>query len=184
MATANTKAGVGEQKNVEQMNMSQSQNKPTESGIDKESLKQTANETLTQVKEKTTDLLSEQKGNLTSGLSSVAQSIRQVSESLRQTDEPNKIGQMTAQYGSDFARQIDKFSRYIENADFRDLARDLEGYARRQPALFIGGAFTLGLLAARFLKTSHPTQFIKETIRETTGNDNQRKGGDLTTQIV
>lgn len=182
MATANTRAEVGKERNFEEKNITQAENKPTEGGINKESLKQTANETLSQVKEKTTNLLSEQKENLTAGLSSVADSIRQVGENLQNTNEPNKIGQVTAQYSSDLARQLDKFSRYIENADFRDLARDLESYARRQPALFIGGAFTLGLLAARFLKTSHPTQFIQETIRE---NKPERRGQtDLTTQTV
>ena len=30
----------------------------------------------------------------------------------------------------------------------------MEHFARRQPVLFVGGAFTLGLLAARFLKSS------------------------------
>lgn len=184
MASANTKTGFGEQKNVGQPSMTGQQNKPMDAGLDKESIKQTANETLTQVKAKTSSLLSEQKENLTTGLSSVADTIRQVSEGLRQNDEPNKIGQLTSQYGGDLARQLDKFSRYVENAEFQDLARDLKSYARRQPALFIGGAFTLGLLAARFLKTSHPTQFIKEAYRETTGNDNKRKGGDLTTQTA
>lgn len=183
MATANTKAEISEQKNMGQTNLSQSQNSTTEGALNKESIKQTANDALSQVKEKTTDLLSEQKENLTSGISSVAKSIRQVSENLQNTNEPNKIGQVTARYSSDLARQLDKFSRYIENADVRDLGRDLKDYARRQPALFIGGAFTLGLLAARFLKTSHPAQFIKETINETTGKDDGKRG-DLTARTV
>jgi len=33
---------------------------------------------------------------------------------------------------------------------------DAERLAHRQPALFVGGAFALGLLAARFLKSSKP----------------------------
>jgi hypothetical protein len=34
------------------------------------------------------------------------------------------------------------------------LVGDVENFARRQPALFIGGALALGILAARFLKSS------------------------------
>lgn len=182
MATANTRAEIAEDK-PGNLSIVEPEKSAANSGLDKESLKQTASEALSQIKEKTTDVLSEQKGNLTSGLTSVAESIRQVSDSLRENDDSNKIGKITSQYGSDFARQLDKFSRYIENADFEDLANDVKNYARRQPALFIGGAFTLGLLAARFLKTSHPTQFIKETIRETTGKDKGNDGG-LNTQTV
>ena len=33
---------------------------------------------------------------------------------------------------------------------------DAQRLARRQPALFVGGAFALGLLGARFLKSSSP----------------------------
>jgi hypothetical protein len=37
------------------------------------------------------------------------------------------------------------------------MVRNVEDFARRQPALFIGGAFMLGLLGARFLKSSAQT---------------------------
>jgi hypothetical protein len=184
MATANTRAEFSEDKPGNLSIVEPEKPTTNNSGLNAETLKQTATEALSQFKEKTTDVLSEQKGNLTSGLTSVAQSIRQVSDSLRETDESNKINKITSQYGSDFARQLDKFSRYIENADFEDLANDVKNYARRQPALFIGGAFTLGLLAARFLKTSHPTQFIKETIRETTGGNEKGNDGGLNAQTV
>ncbi|MBS1795578.1 MAG: hypothetical protein JSS81_17110 [Acidobacteria bacterium] len=120
-----------------------------------ETLKQTGTEILGQVREKATGLIDEQKTNLTSGLSSVADSLRKVGDELRGDDE-NKIGQMTAQYGEQLAKGIEKITDYFENADLRDIKRDVEGFARRQPALFIGGAFVLGLLAARFLKTSTP----------------------------
>jgi hypothetical protein len=40
-----------------------------------------------------------------------------------------------------------------------DLLREAEEFARRDPALFLGVAFTLGVLGARFLKSSgrHPS---------------------------
>ena len=34
------------------------------------------------------------------------------------------------------------------------MARDAESYARRNPAVFLGSAFVLGILAARFFKSS------------------------------
>jgi hypothetical protein len=36
------------------------------------------------------------------------------------------------------------------------MARDVENLARRQPALVFAGAFALGVVAARFLKSSAP----------------------------
>ena len=36
------------------------------------------------------------------------------------------------------------------------IVRDLQDFARREPALVLGGAFALGFLAARFLKVGGP----------------------------
>lgn len=53
-----------------------------------------------------------------------------------------------------FADQVDQVAAYLRDADFQRLARDVEGLARRQPALVFGAAFAIGLLGARFLKSS------------------------------
>lgn len=137
-------------------NAAQSGQQNTENTIDTQKIKQTGEAILGQVKDKASGVIDEQKTNLTTGLSSVADSIRKVGENLRETEDENKIGQMTAQYGDQLAKGIEKVNNYFENADLREIARDVETFARRQPALFIGGAFVLGLLAARFLKTSAP----------------------------
>ncbi|MCD9184871.1 MAG: hypothetical protein LUM44_00445 [Pyrinomonadaceae bacterium] len=121
-----------------------------------QSIRQTGEAILGQVKDKAANVIDEQKTNLTSGLSSVADSIRKVGENLRDTEEENRVGQMTAQYSDQLAKGIERVTRYVENSDLRDIAHDVETFARRQPALFIGGAFVLGLLAARFLKSSAP----------------------------
>ena len=46
------------------------------------------------------------------------------------------------------------FSERLKNKDVTELLNDAQRLARRQPALFVGGAFALGLLGARFLKSS------------------------------
>jgi hypothetical protein len=38
----------------------------------------------------------------------------------------------------------------------REIMHETQRFARRNPALFLGGSFVLGLLGARFLKTSAP----------------------------
>ena len=54
------------------------------------------------------------------------------------------------------ARQIDRVADYLRMSDGRTIARDLESLARRQPALVFAGAFALGVVAARFFKSSTP----------------------------
>lgn len=113
-------------------------------------------DTVGQIKEKAVGMVDEQKSNVAAGLTDVADSIRQVGENLRETDDQNSIARVTARYGETLAEKIESFSGYIEQVRIKDLTRDVEGFARRQPALFIGGAFLVGLLATRFLKTSAP----------------------------
>jgi hypothetical protein len=49
---------------------------------------------------------------------------------------------------------IEKVSSFLESHEIRDAVRGVERFARREPALFLGGAVALGLLAGRFLKSS------------------------------
>jgi hypothetical protein len=81
----------------------------------------------------------------------VADAVESVGRQLRQNDQA-----MLAEYASRAAHQIDRFSAYLEENDVEDLVYDAERFARRQPAVFLGGAFALGFLAVRFLKSSAP----------------------------
>lgn len=53
-----------------------------------------------------------------------------------------------------FADRIERFSRTLDEREFTDLLHEAEGYARREPAIFLGGAFALGFALSRFLKAS------------------------------
>src|SRR5690606_20210610 len=68
------------------------------------------------------------------------------------------------QYMRQMADQVDRFAGYLESRDVGEVMDQVEDFARRQPAAFIGGAFTLGLIGARFLKSS----------RERLDDDNRR----------
>lgn len=147
-------SGARKENNSQETNNNKSENNQT----GEQTIKQTGTEIIGQVKERANGVLDEQKTNITSGLTSVADSLRQVGDNLRNADKENAVGKFTAQYGDEIARRIEDISDYIENADLKDIARDVEKLARRQPALFIGGAFALGLLTVRFLKSSKPKQ--------------------------
>jgi hypothetical protein len=84
-------------------------------------------------------------------LGNVADAVESVGQQLRQNDQG-----MLAEYANRAAYQIDRFSGYLEENDVEDLVYDVERFARRQPAVFLGGAFALGLLAVRFIKASAP----------------------------
>jgi hypothetical protein len=49
---------------------------------------------------------------------------------------------------------VDQVANYLRDKDARAMRTDLENLARRQPALVLGGALILGLMGARFLKSS------------------------------
>jgi len=119
----------------------------------KESTGKVATQALGQVKDKAASVIDEQKTNLATSLTSVADGIRQVGENLGK-DEENQVAAFAGKYGENLAGQVEKFSNYINQKEIKELARDVEQFARRNPVLFIGGALALGILAARFLKSS------------------------------
>lgn len=118
--------------------------------------KDTAGQAYGLATEKATTKLEEQKTTLAGGLTSVADGIKQVGETLRDNGEENPITEFTAKYGDSLAKQIENIGSYFENKDVREMVSDVESFARRNPVVFIGAAFGLGFLAARFLKSSSP----------------------------
>ena len=142
--------------NDDKLSTDKAQKKDAGNGGGKQELKKQAGNAVEQVKEKAAGLLDHQKDKVTSGLSDVADSIRKVGENLGDTNKENAIAQATTRYGDLVARKIEGLSGYLENAEIQDLGRDVQKFARQQPTLFVGGAFLLGVLAARFLKTTSP----------------------------
>lgn len=61
-----------------------------------------------------------------------------------------------ASYVTSAASHLEQFSGGIRDRDVNQIVRDVERFARQQPTLFLGGAFVLGVAAARFLKSSGP----------------------------
>lgn len=101
------------------------------------------------VKEGATAQLSSQKDRATDGLGSLAEAVRKTSQPLRENNQDT-----IARYVEQAADQIDSVSTRLRERDISELMQDAQRLARRRPALFIGGAFAVGVLAARFLKSS------------------------------
>jgi hypothetical protein len=85
-------------------------------------------------------------------LTSVATSLLNSGIQLRDEQQD-----MAGEYVERAARQIERAAHYVQNADLREVVDQVEDFARRRPAVFIGSAFAAGLLAARFLKSSRST---------------------------
>nr|UXE45863.1 hypothetical protein Hi04_10k_c5380_00015 [uncultured bacterium] len=91
-----------------------------------------------------------QKARAADSLGSVAQALRQSGDQLRSKDTGMPVGQ----YISTAADRVERLSDYLRRSTVSNMMGEVEQFARRQPAVFIGGALMLGLLGARFLKSS------------------------------
>ena len=109
-----------------------------------------------QAKETAATKLDEQKSTLTSGLSTVADSIRQAGDKLGSPENKSGLTETAAKYTDTAAQKIEQAANYFEQRDVKQMVRDVESYAKRNPAVFIGTAFAAGILLSRFLKAGTP----------------------------
>jgi hypothetical protein len=110
-----------------------------------------AGDIASQAREQVGTQLSGQKDRVAEGLGGMAQALRQTGQQMRDQDQLGLTG-----YVDRAASQVESFSSYLRENDMGRVVDDVERFARREPALFLGGAFVLGLLGARFLKSSRP----------------------------
>ena len=89
--------------------------------------------------------------------STVARSIRRLSTEIA-GDQP-----AIANAATTVADQADRTAQFLNETDAREMISKVEDAARRQPLLFLGGAFVLGVATARFFKAA--------------GQGNARQGG-------
>ncbi len=128
--------------------------------------KETAGQAYEAVTDKAATKIDEQKSTLSGGLNTVADSVRQVGENLDTYKTESGVAETAAKYTNTAAQKIEEVAGYFESRGVREMARDLEGFARRNPAVFFGAAFGLGLLAARFLKSTSPKYHEGDAGRE------------------
>lgn len=111
--------------------------------------KEQAKRTVAQVSEQAKTNVGSRMGDVAQELGSVAEAVRQTSLELGDQDQEG-----IARYGNRIADQIEQVSTYLSDRGVEEVLADVQNLARRQPALFLGGAFTLGLLVGRFMRSS------------------------------
>jgi hypothetical protein len=91
---------------------------------------------------------SEQKAAGADYLDTVARAIHRAAREF-EADVPQ-----AAHYIRRAGGQVSSVASAVRQGDLRDLVTEVEEVARRQPALFFGGALVLGFVALRFLKSA------------------------------
>ena len=115
-----------------------------------------ARSTLEQARDRARSSLGESKGQVADQFGTVADALRRTTEHLRSEDQ-----QRIAGITETVARQVEQVANYLRSKDAGAMRTDLENLARRQPALMLGGALILGLLGARFLKSSQRSNQVR-----------------------
>ncbi|MFL5401615.1 MAG: hypothetical protein ACJ8BF_02230 [Gemmatimonadales bacterium] len=108
-----------------------------------------AKTTFQQAKDRAQSSLGESKNQFAEQIGSVAEALRRTTEHLR-SEEQTRFAGLT----ETLARQVDQVARYLRDKDAAAMRNDVENLARRQPAVILGGALVLGLIGARFIKSS------------------------------
>lgn len=94
--------------------------------------------------------LAERKDQVADGMDSVAAALRKTSEELEGQDTGPVGG-----YVNKAANFLSDISHHVRQNDVDQLLHQVEGFARREPAIALGSAFAIGVIAARFLKSSN-----------------------------
>ena len=105
------------------------------------------------IQQRAIDMLEQQKGQLAIWLDDVAQSVRHASHSLREQDQPTP-----GRYSEQAADRIEQLAGYIRKKPVHEMRQDAETYAREHPAIVLGSALVVGVLAGRFLRSSSPQE--------------------------
>lgn len=89
------------------------------------------------------------KSRVANQVRAIAGAMRSASDELRKNDQAG-----IAQAAQRLEEKVEKAAEFLRNKSPGEMRDDLENAARREPIWFLGGAFLLGLVAARFMKST------------------------------
>lgn len=138
-----------------------------------ESGRDIANKGLQAISEKTRSATDGYKSEITSGLHTLADGLRQTSSSFRTNGEENTLASAGARYIGDLAEKIESVSGYFERKDATALLQDVRGFAKRNPTVFVGSAFAVGFALSRVIRSGASAA----TAQRTSNGSFSGKGG-------
>ena len=110
--------------------------------------KTAASHVMSEAKDELSSRASSQKDRAVRGLSTVAEALRGTKREL--DDNAPGFGPLAEKA----AESVDRLSDYVRTRTVGDIIDNVERFARRESAIFLGGAFALGLIAGRVLRSS------------------------------
>jgi len=125
------------------------------------------------------DRLGSQKSRIGEGIGGVVQALRQVGGARQQP----QLAPALIPYIDKAADQMEKVSQYFDSKNLGEMAHDVESYARREPIVFLGGAFMLGLLGGRFLKATRGAGDGGGYAREDQRSEGQAERGEKVEKV-
>lgn len=105
-----------------------------------------------QVGETAKSTVDSRKGDVAHEISSVADVVRQTTHEVGAGTSPT-----IENYGRRIADGLEGISSYMNENQVEDFLADAEAFGRRNPVVLLGGAFMLGLVVGRFLRSSSTT---------------------------
>jgi len=108
-----------------------------------------AKSTFREARDKATSSLGDSRRQAADQIGGIASAFHSASAHLRDENQERIAG-----LADSLAGQVDQVSSYLRDANLDRMVRDVENLARRQPALVFGAALAIGLIGARFLKSS------------------------------
>jgi hypothetical protein len=128
----------------------------TDTNADSNRASRTADDVKRQLKDKAHEVVEQAQSAVEGGKARVAERAHGVAEALHHASDGLRAEDQEdiARYTQSVAEKIEQLSGFLRDRDLASMASDMKRFAQRQPALFLGGAFTAGLMAARFIKSS------------------------------
>ncbi|KAA0685860.1 hypothetical protein [Azospirillum brasilense] len=109
-------------------------------------------------------LLEMQTGRAADQLGSVANALHKAAEQLNEENNGT-----AAHYAGQAADRVERVADMLRNSTVDDMVGQVERFARRQPEVFVGAAFAVGFLFARFVKSSGERRFRGASSSHLTG---------------
>lgn len=100
-----------------------------------------------EARESVRSVLNEKQTATAADIGDFARALRSAARQIEHNATAARVAEQTAD-------GLERLSGTLRGKDLNTLVRDIESFARAQPAVFLGAAVAAGFLAARFLKSS------------------------------
>lgn len=110
------------------------------------------------------DIMDRQRASVASELDGIVKALKKTADALHDEHQDS-----IADYTKRAADGLSRFAHDLRDKDLGTLVHRVNDYARRQPAVFLGGAVATGFLLSRFLKSGKSGYAASSSVGESVG---------------